>query len=90
MMKKGQGISLNVVIIAAIALIVMVVLIMVFTGKIGTFTKETASCDSQGGSCVSDIDGCEGDFEKKMAKYICDEDGDGEPDDDLVCCLSVG
>lgn len=37
--KKGQGLSLNVIIVAALALIVLVVLIMVFTGRIGIFTK---------------------------------------------------
>jgi len=33
--KKGQGLSLTVIIVAAIALIVLVVLVMIFTGKIG-------------------------------------------------------
>ena len=37
--KKGQGLSLNVIIIAALALIVLVVLIMVFTGRIGVFDR---------------------------------------------------
>jgi len=37
--KKGQGLSLNVIIVAALALIVLVVLIMVFTGRIGVFEK---------------------------------------------------
>ncbi|MFC1768439.1 hypothetical protein ACFLZX_01620 [Nanoarchaeota archaeon] len=37
-MKKGQGISLNTIIIAAIALIVLVVIIAVFTGRMGGWT----------------------------------------------------
>lgn len=37
--KKGQGLSLNVIIIAALALIVLVVLIMVFTGRIAIFEQ---------------------------------------------------
>jgi len=37
--KKGQGLSLNVIIVAALALIVLVVLIMVFTGRISVFDK---------------------------------------------------
>ena len=37
--KKGQGLSLNVIIVAALALIVLVVLIMVFTGRIAIFEK---------------------------------------------------
>ena len=37
--KHGQGLSLNVIIVAALALIVLVVLVMVFTGRIGIFDK---------------------------------------------------
>jgi hypothetical protein len=33
--KKGQGLSLNVIIIAALALIVLVVLVVIFTGRAG-------------------------------------------------------
>ena len=39
MSKKGQGLSLNVIIVAALALIVLVVLIVVFTGRIAVFDK---------------------------------------------------
>ncbi|MBI2668535.1 hypothetical protein HYX14_01705 [Candidatus Woesearchaeota archaeon] len=37
-MKKAQGLSLNVIIIAALALIVLVVLVVIFTTQIGKFT----------------------------------------------------
>ena len=37
--KKGQGLSLNVIIVAALALIVLVVLVAVFTGRIGIFER---------------------------------------------------
>ncbi|MEA3430698.1 MAG: hypothetical protein U9R08_05475 [Nanoarchaeota archaeon] len=40
MNKKAQGISLNVIIIAAIALIVLVVLIAIFTGRLSGFQSE--------------------------------------------------
>ncbi len=36
MKKKGQGLSLNVIIVAAIALIVLIVLWAIFTGRMGT------------------------------------------------------
>ena len=50
--KKSQGISINTIIIAAIALIVLVVLIAIFTGKIGGFTAGVTdtselSCDKK-------------------------------------------
>ena len=38
-MKKGQGLSLNTIIIAAIVLIVLIVLWAIFTGRMGNFTK---------------------------------------------------
>jgi len=36
-MKKGQGLSLTTIIIAAIGLIVLVVLVAIFTGQIGSW-----------------------------------------------------
>ena len=50
--KKAQGMSLNVIIIAVIALLVLVVLIFIFMGKTKIFTRETASCTSRGGECL--------------------------------------
>jgi len=47
MTKKGQGISINTIIIAAIALAVLVVLFAIFTGRLGMFSRgvsETTSC----------------------------------------------
>jgi hypothetical protein len=44
--KKGQGLSLNVIIVAALALIVLVVLIVVFTGRVQVF-KEGVSKEGQ-------------------------------------------
>ena len=38
-MKKGQGISINTIIIAALGLAVLVVLFLIFTGRIGIFSQ---------------------------------------------------
>jgi hypothetical protein len=43
MSKKGQGLSLNVIIVAALALIVLVVLIVVFTGRLAIFEREVGA-----------------------------------------------
>ena len=46
--KKGQSISINTIIIAAIALAVLVVLFAIFTGRLGLFSRgvqETTNCD---------------------------------------------
>jgi hypothetical protein len=51
--KKGQGISLNVIIIAAIALIVLVVLVMIFTGRMNIFGR---SLEDQDVLCRDPVD----------------------------------
>ena len=48
-MKKAQGISINTIIIAALGLAVLVVLFLIFTGRIGIFSKgveESQTCDN--------------------------------------------
>jgi len=74
--KKAQGMSINTVIIAAIALIVLVVLVAIFTGRIGMFSKgigeTSANCQElciargypNGGSWVSGISLPESNTEK--------------------------
>ena len=44
-MRKGQGLSLNVIIVAAIVLIVLLVLWFIFTGRIGQFTGGVEDVD---------------------------------------------
>ncbi len=65
MKKKAQGMSINVIIVAALALVVLVVLFAIFTGKLGIFTKGEGTaregatsciCATNGGSC-SEIEG---------------------------------
>ena len=48
MIKKGQSISINTIIVAAIALAVLVVIFLIFTGRLGLFTKgvgEATNCE---------------------------------------------
>ena len=51
--KKGQGLSLNTIVIAAIVMIVLIVLIMIFTGRLSIFSqlfgKVDESCGARGG-----------------------------------------
>lgn len=51
MHKKSQGLSLNVIVVAAIALIVLIVVVALFSGRIKNFQKGIRSCASQGGHC---------------------------------------
>ena len=75
MSTKGQSISINTIIIAAIALAVLVVLFAIFTGRIGGFSKgvgETASCAN---SCKAL--GKTGDLIPSTSKLDCETNGRG-------------
>jgi len=82
MNKKAQGISMNVIIIAAIALLVLVILSVIFIGRMGSFGKATSNCESQGGLCrqspCSQFDG--------LTSHPSLSCGD---DPDIVCCLAI-
>ena len=89
-MKKAQGMSMNVIIIAALALIVLVVLAVVFMNKMGGFVGESDSCENNGGRCVYDAplgsNPC-GAYEVRRTgrNYMCPEIG-GERG---ICCVGV-
>lgn len=86
--KKAQGISLDVIIIAAIALVVLVILSVIFMGRIGVFSKETSGttyCEQTlGGKCAGTdafgepVKECETGTKKVSA---CD--------DKSYCCKSI-
>jgi len=80
--KRGQGISINIIIIAAIALLVLVVLVAIFSGRMGLFGRELdlttrGTCVAQGGQVVArDVcpDNCRtvyGSFNDVGAGSIC-------------------
>ena len=50
--KKAQGMSINVIIIAAIALAVLVVLFAIFTGRIGLFSQGVQKSEESAYKCV--------------------------------------
>ena len=52
-MSKGQSISINTIIVAAIALAVLVVLFAIFTGRMGGFTKGVQETDTCAQKCAS-------------------------------------
>jgi len=93
-MKKAQGISMNVIIIAALALIVLVILAVVFMNKMAQVVTETDSCENNGGRCVynapSGSNPC-GDYEaKKTGKnYMCPGSDFESNDDNGICCVGV-
>jgi len=49
--KKSQGISMNTIIIAAIALLVLVILAVIFTQRMGWWSRSSQDCDKFDGDC---------------------------------------
>ena len=85
--KKAQGLSINTIIIVALALVVLVALISIFTNKAGWFSRETMNCvDSYKGTCeFNKIDGCPDDYIKQnLGKCFLN---DGKIDNTRVCCV---
>lgn len=77
-MKKAQGISINVIIIAAIALLVLVILaVLVLNGGVN-LKEETQSCGVMGGVCTDNF--CDQGVEELAGL------GEAGCGDDQVCC----
>ena len=77
-MKKAQGLSLNTIIIAALVIMVLVILILVFTGRMGSFSAQSESCQAKGGQCK---EGCgDGEMENVLGGQC--------PSEDQVCCVN--
>lgn len=51
-MKKGQGLSITTIVVAAIALLVLVVLVAVFAGNATKVNTAVNSCATAGGECL--------------------------------------
>ncbi len=83
--KKAQGISINAIILAAIALIVLVVLVAIFTGRLGGFITDvkggtgdsTQTCSAQSAT-FEPVDVCN----SKKGITIASSDKEGGK----ICC----
>ena len=49
--RKSQGMPINVIIIAALALVVLVVLLAIFSGRVRIFSENLQSCTAKQGQC---------------------------------------
>ncbi len=86
--KKAQGMSMNIIVVAAIALLVLVILTLIFTGRISIFTREVQQCK---GSCV-DVGTCQTGSNAQFKKI--DSSGscllpDKSVDTTKECCISA-
>ena len=89
-MKKGD-ISINTIVVAAIALVVMVLLILIATNNLGNFRKKTLDCQSFQGQCIDREDAdinCNNDNFKTIRYDLACFNGK-DPDPDRVCCVST-
>lgn len=79
--KKGTELSMNVIIIAAIAILVLVILAM-FVFRSSDRVDKGTGCDSLGGSCAPEP--CGGDYPLHNVGF------DGSCGVDTVCCMPIG
>jgi hypothetical protein len=55
-MKRGVSLSLEVVVVAALSLIVLTIMILIFTDKIVLFNQQADKCGAMGEACVPEAD----------------------------------
>ena len=84
--KKAEGMSVNVIIVAILALLVLVVLSFVFAGKIGDFVKGTKQCQSIGGECLGACNIEQG--YKEMFTAACLDKNTGKLTGEK-CCIQI-
>ncbi len=76
---KAQGMSMNVIIIAALAIIVLIILVVVMTGRFNLFGTTTRNCEAHQGFCRERcLDG-----EAAMMMTDCIDNEDGR----TTCCI---
>jgi len=78
--KKAQGMPVNVIIIAALALIVLVVLVVIFSGRVRIFSITLEDCEAKQGSCKT---GCDPNTEAKITNVKCPKEKSA------ICCVPV-
>ncbi len=82
-MKKAQSLSINTIIVALLALLVLVLLIAVLTGNIKIFTHTTDTCTSVGGVCdKSTNNACNEGYVRHPSAKDCDDQG-------TPCCVAL-
>jgi flagellar basal body-associated protein FliL len=88
MSRKAQGMSMNVIIIAALALLVLVILAIIFMGRMGATTRGIEACK---GNCMSAQEDCtnQGPY-YKVVSDPCYRSGTKDIDTDRpYCCVGV-
>lgn len=84
-MKKAQGMSLNVIVVAALVVLVLIVLSIIFIRSSGKFSGNVASCEVQGGKCAAaceDVAYGTEDYTVERNDLSCSQEGE-------TCCLKI-
>ena len=84
--KRGQGISMNTIVIAAIALVVLLVVLFIFNQKIGVFGSGISTC---AGSCVSKGTSSNGYQACQSNNMAYSPQGNKECGENIYCCIKV-
>ena len=82
MNKKAQGLSLNMVIVAAIALVVLVVIVLIFTGRLNIFAGTVGDCTAKANQQCKPGATCDASAGETKTTDKCPAGN--------VCCLKVG
>lgn len=85
-MKKAQGMPMNVIIIAALALLVLVVLSVIFLTRAGVFSSTTVNCKQLRGLCVPVTEDCPASHPTQYNVWKCIT-SEGKVDDSSKCCI---
>ena len=92
--KKSEGLSIDMIVIAAIALGVLVVTFIIFTGQTSSTAKTLQSCELKGGKCAQSLPENNGKAPKEVKcnneyniPIIINDPACGES---KLCCLKIG
>jgi len=84
-MKKKADISVNIIVIAAIGLLVLVVLSVIFISQLGQFGQKVGECENKGGTCVLAAEACPPAFPTAYSDWTCETVND----EARKCCIKV-
>ena len=87
-MKKAQGMSINTIILIALALIVLVVLGYMLMTRVGLFGQGLSQCKGEGKFCTQDARSCETAGGAATPTKNCNDDEDPEPEGSY-CCVKL-
>ena len=79
--KKAQGLSLNTIIIATLAIIVLIVVVLFFTGKFGDANSALENCEAKGGEPSATVPCANGGVPTPTGSDV-----EGEK----YCCIKLG